>query len=660
MANVLLLQMPFASIHRPNLGLSLLKGSLLGAGHRCELIHPNISLARRLTAEVYEVICRNLPQEYLFGEYLFSGTVFDRRSDYVNGMKRITAPVNRSAGGYTTLPDWLAAETERLAGLAEEFLEELAAETDWARYDLVGMGTTFHQTLACVGLARRIKRAPGAPRIILGGANCEAEMGVELHRRFPWLDFVCLGEGERLIAEVAGRIDAGAGGFEGIPGLAWRDPGGTPAVNGLTPAPVEDLDGLPVPDYRDWLGELEAGGLASIPIALPLQTSRGCWYGERRHCVFCGLNGSALAFRSKSPQRVIDELGALSGYPTRSVYSVDCVLDHRYFRTLLPRIREADLGLDLFFETRPNLSREQVRRLSEAGILWIQPGIESLSSHCLSLMGKGVRACQNVLLLKYAAECGVGLLWNILCGFPGESEEDYLGMAELVPVLSHLQAPSGGCHRVRLDRFSPMQTDPGKFRLRNVRPFPAYRFVFPLDDEALSRIAYYFTFDYEDHRVPEAGIAALKEAVARWQEVSGQAALLYVDRDGAVTVWDTRSCAVEPEHHLEGPLRALFLACDEGRTLKSLREDGTLIGCNLERGLADLMAKKLLIEIDGRVVNVAVAAREEAPEDSGPGELRRSILAPYLDRVRMMRLQMERLRIRTAAAPDRSVASEPP
>ena len=38
------------------------------------------------------------------------------------------------------------------------------------------------------------------------------------------------------------------------------------------------------------------------------ETSRGCWWGERMHCTFCGLNGATMSYRSKSPRRAVDEL----------------------------------------------------------------------------------------------------------------------------------------------------------------------------------------------------------------------------------------------------------------------------------------------------------------------------------------------------------------
>ena len=81
-------------------------------------------------------------------------------------------------------------------------------------------------------------------------------------------------------------------------------------------------------------------------------------------------------------------------------------------------------------------------------------------------MRKGVRAGQNINLLRWAQYYGITVSWNILWGFPGESEEDYAEQAALLPDLIHLQPPmSAG--RIWMERFSPLFTDHDAFRMRS-------------------------------------------------------------------------------------------------------------------------------------------------------------------------------------------------
>ena len=92
-----------------------------------------------------------------------------------------------------------------------------------------------------------------------------------------------------------------------------------------------------------------------------------------------------------------------------------------YYRTVLPELAERKLGVTFFYEIKSNLKKKQVKLLADAGILTVQPGVESFSSHVLKLMRKGVTAIQNIQMLKWCREYGVDVAWNLLYGFPGEN-----------------------------------------------------------------------------------------------------------------------------------------------------------------------------------------------------------------------------------------------
>ncbi len=139
------------------------------------------------------------------------------------------------------------------------------------------------------------------------------------------------------------------------------------------------------------------------------------------HCTFCGLNGATMAFRSKSPARALDEMTELARrHPGCDIQAVDNIMDLGYFKNVLPALAARRLKVDLFYETKSNLNKDQVRLLRAAGVRDIQPGIESFSDTVLKLMRKGVTGLQNIQLLKWCKEFGVVPSWNFLWGFPGE------------------------------------------------------------------------------------------------------------------------------------------------------------------------------------------------------------------------------------------------
>jgi hypothetical protein len=257
--------------------------------------------------------------------------------------------------------------------------------------------------------------------------------------------------------------------------------------------------------------------------------------------------------------------------------------------------------------------------MRRGGITIIQPGIESFSSPVLQLMKKGVTGFQNVQLLRWAEEVGVVPAWNLLAGFPGESPAEYDRMAELLPLLTHLEPPTG-CSPIRLDRFSPLFNDAEASGLRRVRPTLAYYYVFPFGRRELERLAYFFDFDYADGRKPETYVRNLQAAVTRWRDArfAGEAGTAPVHRLDAcfdahgVTVTDSRACAVAAEQQLTGVAADVLEACDSAHRLPALVRLLAAQGhaaVDVELAVARLLEAKLTTLLDDHVLSLPVFRR---------------------------------------------------
>ena len=99
------------------------------------------------------------------------------------------------------------AECKRIAtDIVPRYIDDCLERIDWSRYLVVGFTTTFAQSLATLLLAQRIKQRHPHVKIVIGGANVDAEMGVEMMRGFDWIDYVVHGEAEvsfpRLLANL--------------------------------------------------------------------------------------------------------------------------------------------------------------------------------------------------------------------------------------------------------------------------------------------------------------------------------------------------------------------------------------------------------------------------------------------------------------------------
>ena len=215
------------------------------------------------------------------------------------------------------------------------------------------------------------------------------------------------------------------------------------------------LDELPFPDYDDYFRTLRTvGAPASLGVHVLFETARGCWWGERAKCTFCGLNGQTMTFRAKSPGRALDEIRHLATrYNTGFLRAVDNIMAESYFVELLPRLAALALNADIFYEITPNLRKAQVQALARARVTNVQAGVENLNSHILRLMRKGTTALKNVEFLRWCEAAGVYVDWNLLFGFPGETTEDYADALRTAELVTHLKPPSS-IGRIRLDRFS--------------------------------------------------------------------------------------------------------------------------------------------------------------------------------------------------------------
>jgi ribosomal peptide maturation radical SAM protein 1 len=333
------------------------------------------------------------------------------------------------------------------------------------------------------------------------------------------------------------------------------------------------MDRAPIPDYDDYFAALSDSPLAGrfVP-AIPIQNARGCWWGESAHCKFCGLNGDSLRFRSKSPSRIAAELRFLEQrYKITRFEAVDNIMDMRYFDTLLPLLKEENRGYSLFYEVKSNLSKEQVKLLSEAGVRAIQPGIESLHTHVLALMKKGVKAYQNIQLLKWCRQYGIDAEWNLLYGFPGETVEDYGQTETFIESIFHLQPPRT-CGEVRLDRFSPYFSAPGHYGLTGVRPFDIYRYIYPLPGRQIANLVYFFQFERTGPRPSSLAADSLKAKVEEWKRsASGELIAVHGDRPGLL-LKDTRTNRRHACAALDGVQREVYDYCASGKRFSRIKK----------------------------------------------------------------------------------------
>lgn len=592
--------MPFADVQSPAIGVSLLQAQLDRRGLESRVLYFNVKFAEMIGAELHGRLSAGLSSNALAGEWFFADCVFG--ADIPPDYDYISKILSRSAAP-ETVTDIIEARRAR-----DAFVAECAAEILALRPRIVGFTTMFDQTCASLAVAKAIKASPDPPLVVFGGANCEGEMGRQLLASVEWIDNVCTGEGDEVFPAYVESVAR-----TGVPPAIAGMPGREAVSASPDPALIRDLDALPFPNYHDYVDRLRASPVRDdLKIRLPFQSSRGCWWGAKQHCTFCGLNGQGMAYRSKTSDTVLRELSTLfDTYGIAKFSSVDNILDMRHIAGVFPRLRDDGPALDLFYEVKANLRFEQLALLKAGGVTAIQPGLESLDNDVLRLMKKGCTALHNIQLLRWCKELGIEVAWNLLGGFPEEPIEAYAAMAALTPRLTHL-TPPGSCTEIRLDRFSPLFTSAEGMGLKRVRPKPAYYYIFPFGRLELQRLAYFFDFDYADGRRPETYMAPLRDAVSAWWRAASlpEASRPRLDASwltpDAVVVTDTRDGAAVPTRRLTGLAARVLAACDTSRGLAGVMRD--VGGCEeaVAACLRDLIDLRLVIEMEGRFLTLAV------------------------------------------------------
>lgn len=610
---IILLHLPFGPVQWPSIGLSLLAASMQEIDVECEVRYFALDYAKKIGVPLYQKFAENEPcSQLLLGEWVFSGALHPTSSQQRKDFLSHAETLRESIGPQVTAWDEdLVATAAVLHDEADEFIESCFAQVNWADYDLVGFSSTFQQNLASLALAKRIKADHPDLQIAFGGSNWEGPMGVELLSKYEFVDWTISGEGDLSFPKVVSRIRDGER-IDDVPGVYVREKGNVlPVLEASWSSPVRNMNALPQPDFSDYFEQVRQRDFSTAELnpTLLFETSRGCWWGQKHHCTFCGLNGESMFYRRKKPDVALDQLCELvETYNVKRIQTVDDIIDMSYFKTFLPELIKRDLGLDLFYETKANLTKAQVEILTQAGVSAFQPGIESLSDTTLRLMDKGVTGVQNIRLLKWSREFGIQPAWNILWGFDGEDLQHYEELPRIAACLSHLPPPVG-VGSISIHRFSPLyEADSDDFE-----PVESYRHLYWNDVRSgldLHKVAYLFK-NRKQSVVNRSLQSKIVESVRQWNLHSDSSDLLLISNDSQAAIVDTRQIATVDRYELSPSEWAVLRCFDNGGTLASLKQCDQateLSSDQLVSALEQLQERGYVLKLGGKYISLPTPA----------------------------------------------------
>ncbi len=299
--------------------------------------------------------------------------------------------------------------------------------------NVAGITMNTFQTDAGIDLAKAIKRYCRNVKIVIGGPHPSA-MKKKMLSDFPEIDFVCIGESEETIVELAKAID-NAEGFSDIVGIAYRD--GNDIYETSSRKLISDLDSMPFPAY-----EL-AGDLRRYPGAHPvlkhpsmhIMASRGCPFS----CIFCTKSVWGRTTRFRSPQNIVDEVKFLHrNYGINEIFFQDDTmnLNREWFFAVCDEIVREKLNREMAFKApfRVNknlLDKELLEKAREAGFYIIFYGVESGNQVVLDTIKKGTTIDEIKRAFKLTHDAGLKTIAAFMVGNVGDTPETIHDSIEL-------------------------------------------------------------------------------------------------------------------------------------------------------------------------------------------------------------------------------------
>jgi len=633
MPDICLVSLPFAAIAQPSIGNSLLAAAAKRKGLSVKSFYPNFQFATEVGLKKYTAFIEAGKAADLLGEWVFSQVAFpelhNKDNSYFRNKLTTDKDILDNYFKITGKKNDVFEAFYQARQIALPFIEKTAENILKFKPKIIGCSSNYQQHCSSLALLRIIKEKNPAIITLLGGANCETSMGQAAKRNFPWVDFVVSGEADLLFPELC-QILLEKGKDISINELPFGVISNKNCFKenfsenkNTYRATVDNLNDLPIPDYDDYFEELAKYNFEKkIFPFLVMETSRGCWWAQKKPCTFCGLNGCAYQFRTKTPQRILNEFDILyQKYRSNKFIITDNSLSPKYFKSVLPALAgENKPSFFVHWEARANLNEEQVKILANSGARYIQIGIESLHDECLKLLNKGVTAIQNIAVLKFAMENGIRIYWNFLYDILGEKDYWYKELAKWLPLVYHLQPP-GGVSKIFYSRFSDYHNYSKQYKLDLV-PFKEYFSIYPLNKKEMKEIAFYF--EDKNHTSGEnisknQGINIVKLMISEWEKLfknyfneNRKTKLVVWEEEKQSFIIDTRPCATEENITLKGLEHYVYYECKKPRTkkslLKSLQNKGfpNINISELNEVINYLSEKKLILILNEEILSLAV------------------------------------------------------
>ncbi len=375
--------------------------------------------------------------------------------NFVPGQPDFSVLANRMPPiGILSLAAWLdqhgheTAVHDCLGPFAPPTIEENAEIILATNPELVGFSTTTSGFLDAADMAQYIRKKRPEIKIAFGNVHVSS-LGAPLLEHFPEIDYLCIGEGEGAMLDLADGKPP-----QEIYNLIYRD--GARIVSNPRRSRILNLDELPFPAYEKLEGFPDAYHLPLFSYVkkhgATMITSRGCPYT----CSFCDRTVFERLYKVNSAQYIYNHMKHLRdkfGVYHINFYDDLFTAQKRRVFELCDLLIEKPLGMQFNCAIRTgHTSDEMLQKLKQAGALMVSMGIESADPEMMQRHKAGVTLEAVKKTVEQIHNAGLRAKGLFIFGMPGETPETVKATSDFILSLD--------LDEMNMTKFSPLYGAP--------------------------------------------------------------------------------------------------------------------------------------------------------------------------------------------------------
>ena len=411
----------------PSPAMSILKSWLTKNGYDSSVIYWNMHLYKLQSDFVW-----NKPSTFetssqlgLYVNYMLNKS---KDSFLINCFKKI---IQCSSPRYLTDdPLYYDMHMAKFADKMDDVIDTILSEIDFSETLMFGFSLKMDGWIFSSIVAEKVKKiAPEIP-ILVGGISTK-EKAKSLLENFTQFDMAMWGEGEEPLVKVVEMLKEGKNNYSELINTAYRSQEGVLFSENKNNYYIDLSEQDMYPDYSDYFKQKKKLKL-DIESILPIEGSRGCHWNK---CKFCYLN-SDYRYRVKSCVKICAEIKYMMN--KFQLFSFE-FLDNDFIGADLNKANLLIDNLILLKKEEPRfkiviaevitkgLNHSIIKRMFDAGIIFVQIGYESTSHKLLRKIRKKNTFASNLFYVKIASLYKIPLgNVNVLVNMPDETIEDIL------------------------------------------------------------------------------------------------------------------------------------------------------------------------------------------------------------------------------------------